>query len=208
MTNINKESVGFVRAILKDDALLIHKWRNDPRTTKYWVNKRIIPIEEHMKWFEKKLNDPREMLLFSVINSQKIGVIRITTGDYQGIKYGEIGIYINPDLHSKGFGLNTLLSIQSWIIEKNLMINLLVARVGKSNVASNKIFTKAGFTLTNIEISESNNIENFISGIIQETFQNKKNTELIMMKPDIDLTHFIYAKKTGDLSKNSRYKFS
>jgi len=36
---------------------LILQWRNDPRTTRYWINKRVFPIDEQLNWLERTLNN-------------------------------------------------------------------------------------------------------------------------------------------------------
>lgn len=190
--NSGSEQIEFENPCSFDDAVLIHQWRNDPRTTRYWINKRVFPIDEHLNWFEKNLNNPYEIMLFPILNSQRIGLIRLSKNKDGDITYAEVGIYLDPNLHGRGHGLKILLSLPDWVKKNEPEIEVLIARVGKNNLASNKTFSRAGFSLLPIEITETMKLDLIFPDILQQLNTNSKDSDKLMSEKNSELTHSIY----------------
>lgn len=190
--NPGAEQIEFENARSYNDAVLIHQWRNDPRTTRYWINKRVFPIDEHLNWFEKNLNNPNEIMLFPILDSQRIGLIRLSKGKDCDITYAEVGIYLDPNLHGRGYGLKILLSLPDWIKKNEPEIEVLIARVGKNNLASNKTFSHAGFSCLPIEITETMKLKLILPDILQLLNTGSNVTDNLISEENSEFTHYIY----------------
>jgi len=131
-------------------------------------------------------------MLFSSLNSQRIGLIRLSKGKDVDITYAEVRIYLDPNLHGRGYGLKILLSFPDWIEKNEPEIELLIARVGKKNLASNKTFSRAGFSLLPIEITETMKLELILPNILERLNTNSNVTDSLISEKNGALTHNIY----------------
>jgi pseudaminic acid synthase len=125
-----------VRRATNDDALDVLAWRNDPTTRAMSRDTAIIEEAEHAAWFERALGDPRRLLLIGEEGGDKVGMVRIDRGETS-----EISININPRLRGRGRGAALLAKALA------RFDGPLLARVKHGNVASKRLFGKAGFTL-------------------------------------------------------------
>ncbi|HXQ45093.1 MAG TPA: pseudaminic acid synthase [Caulobacteraceae bacterium] len=125
-----------VRRATHDDALDVLAWRNDPTTRAMSRDTRVIEEAEHAAWFERALGDPLRLLLIGEDGADKVGMVRIDRGETS-----EISININPRLRGQGRGA-TLLAKALACFDGPLL-----AEVKHGNVASKRLFAKAGFVL-------------------------------------------------------------
>ena len=118
-------------------------WRNHPSVRKNSFNNSKILWEEHVEWFSSSLIDFNRLICIAERGDEKIGMVRF---DYHDEFKVYISIYLNPDFIGKGFGsevldlaLNFFRKNNQWNCEK------ILAKVLVDNIASIKIFEKAGF---------------------------------------------------------------
>lgn len=166
--------ISFRRASLTDTELLF-KWANDPETRKNSFHSEPISHEEHVRWFQKKLDSPATLILIASLgetpNSSAegtssmvtdlatfthphatpidVGLLRLKKEDNRLM----ISYSVAPDLRGRGLGYLLLRDGLLYEKEKRLLSAVLThpvfcAEVKPANTASAKIFMKLGFTLT------------------------------------------------------------
>ncbi len=128
------------------DAHILLSWRNHQSVRKFSLQSELIPIDEHLKWLEDRLqrveNEP--FYVFEYEN-EVIGMCRLDFGFKTKEQY-EVSILVNPDQRSKGIGTKILeMSCTSFFTL--LPIDSIIARVKKDNFVSIKLFENAGFSL-------------------------------------------------------------
>lgn len=129
------------------DAELVWRWRTDPRTLRHWFNPRAFSLESHRAWMRRVLDDPDDHLLLGRVAGRNVGVLRLSTAVWKGERYGEAGIYLDPELHGRGLGARLLERFPDWSRARVPALRGLFARVDQDNAASRRIFEKAGFRL-------------------------------------------------------------
>ncbi|OGS01642.1 MAG: hypothetical protein A2V88_07615 [Elusimicrobia bacterium RBG_16_66_12] len=93
------------------------------------------------------LADPDDHLLLGRVAGRNVGVLRLSTAVWKGERYGETGIYLDPELHGRGLGGRLLERFPGWSWTHVPALRGLFARVDQDNAASRRIFEKAGFRL-------------------------------------------------------------
>jgi RimJ/RimL family protein N-acetyltransferase len=123
------------------DIGLYYKWTNDPMVRKNSFNQEIIPYNEHVKWFTKKLESNDCCLyLFLTIDNIPVGQVRIDKDDNENI----IGLSIDEQFRGMSLGTKMIeMACVSYSKEHNE--ETIVAYIKETNISSYKIFKKAGF---------------------------------------------------------------
>lgn len=126
-----------------EDVKDLFRWRNDEVTRQASFNTDKISFEEHKKWFEETLADPKRNL-FIICDKQcnKLGQIRLDKKD----NVAEIDITINPNYRNQGIGSLSLFKVVHIYIN-NFGSKQVIAKVKKDNMSSLKAFEKAGFKM-------------------------------------------------------------
>ena len=138
-----KNSMLYFRFAEPQDVKDLFRWRNDEVTRQSSFNIDKISFEEHKKWFEQTLANPKRNL-FIICDKQcnKLGQIRFDKKN----DIAEINITINPNYRNQGVG--SLALYKSLIIyTNNFNVKQVIAKVKKDNVASLKAFKAAGFKI-------------------------------------------------------------
>lgn len=135
-----------LRPVKLDDIELIFKWANDPLARANSINTELIKWENHVEWFNKKLNSPNETQIFIALNKFKnpIGQIRFDREDSKGI----VAYYISEDSRGKGFGKDLLQVGCEKIFDVWGDLIEVIGVVKKENIPSIKAFEKANFVLS------------------------------------------------------------
>jgi len=124
------------------DCALYFAWTNDPVTRQSSFSTDPISYEEHVRWFEKKREDPSEHLLIAEIESRPLGQIRFTCKDDEAL----LSFSLAPDQRGQGLGLHLVrLGIRKLKSEYQ-QIDRFVGFVKRENLASCEIFRKLGFS--------------------------------------------------------------
>ena len=130
------------------DSRDLFEWRNDLATRKASIRSNEITWDEHKNWFEKVVASDESILLIfheENVDSQKIGMTRIDI-DEAGIE-AEISINVNPAVRGRGFSVEMVSSTVSNAFNELEQLVIIHAVVREDNLASLKVFEKAGFSL-------------------------------------------------------------
>jgi L-amino acid N-acyltransferase YncA len=122
----------------------VYDWRNHPTTRHYSGNNQEINIQDHNKWFERKLNDPDTYIFIASKHNEEIGVLRFDPAENGFV----VSLYLAPDHHGYGYGASILLKAVKTLKEKGLTPLTLLAKISPDNKASQNAFKKAGFVQT------------------------------------------------------------
>ena len=131
-----------LRLAKKQDCEVIRRWRNDNTTRKYSFNTEFIPYEKHKAWFENVLRDENRKILIVEEEGSTVGVIRLDINPKNRI--AEININIAPHRRGKGLGLLGIKNTCRYAFE-SLNVKETVVKIKKENIASTKMFSRAGF---------------------------------------------------------------
>ena len=125
----------------ESDCESVYLWRNHPSTRAHFFNKNSISFSEHKLWFEKVISQNHTLLY--IVEDPKgdpLGVVRFDVE----VNCAEVHIYLVPDKRGQGYGVRVLDAAIEQLMLK-LPINTLLSKVKPENVASVKVFSKAGF---------------------------------------------------------------
>ena len=130
----------FRKAVFKDVQLYFN-WANDKLVRENSFNKNEITLEQHINWFNYKLNSP-DCFFYLFLNEQQtaVGQVRIDNVNYECI----IGISIDENFRGKGLGTEMLNQACNAYFEQ-APNGEIIAYVKEENTASLKLFTSAGF---------------------------------------------------------------
>ena len=132
---INKTAIKLRKAD-NNDAELLFNWVNDTNVRKNSINPEPINWENHLIWFNKKINDNNSKILILFSPEYLLGQIRIDLVD----AYWNIDYSIDNEFRGIGLGkemVKLLLKMYGFYNFK--------ATVKKENLASIKIFQNLGF---------------------------------------------------------------
>ncbi|HTN20540.1 MAG TPA: GNAT family N-acetyltransferase [Pelobium sp.] len=132
----------FLRKASVNDTLLTFNWANNKEIRKYSFTKTAIALEEHSKWFQKKIESHTCYYYILCKGNQKIGSIRL---DVNTKNEGLISYLIDPIFQGKGYGAIILEKLELIIKELNLNLKKIKGQVLHENQASVKIFRKLAY---------------------------------------------------------------
>jgi spore coat polysaccharide biosynthesis protein SpsF len=130
-----------LRKIVESDAPLIFEWANDDDVRINAINTDKIKWNDHINWFNKKLQSPDTFMFIGFLQNEPVGQIRFDkeSEDYV-LDYSISKIY-----RGKGLGTEIVkagIKILTETIHKPFTV---VAHVKEENIASIKVFTKLHF---------------------------------------------------------------
>ena len=131
----------FLRKVEKDDMDLLFKWANDLLVRSNSFNSDIISYENHVKWFNKIIENPTVLQFILMDEDTPVGQIRLNVDGEEA----EIGYSIGSEFRGKGYGHKMLQLIADKIDADYPNIKTLVAKVKPDNIASNKLFEREGY---------------------------------------------------------------
>lgn len=129
-----------LRKATSDDAVDVWVWRNDPLTREMSRTTDEVPRAAHLGWFASSLTDPRRTILIGEVDGEKVGMVRFDHGAKT-----EVSININPAHRSRGYGY-ALLMAATRAVPGDLW-----AEIKDQNLASQRLFERAGFRLNSTE---------------------------------------------------------
>lgn len=125
-----------IRRATPDDALDVLIWRNDPLTRAMSRTQDEVEQQAHVAWFNRALDDAASTLLIGEVGGEKIGMVRFDHGAAT-----EVSININPLCRGRGLGHELLSEALAGAAGD------LVAFIKDENLASRRLFERAGFEL-------------------------------------------------------------
>lgn len=132
-----------LRLVTPKDCYQLWEWANDPIVRALSFTEEAIAWEDHVAWFESKLQD-QDCIIYLATDEEKrsIGVIR-----YEKYLHKEFLISISLDKEFRGHGYgSTLIKIGSDKIFSGTDAMRIHAHIKSDNLPSVKAFQKAGFT--------------------------------------------------------------
>ena len=131
-----------IRPARQEDCLTLWEWANDPETRRQAFDKRPIPKESHVQWFNGKLADPNcAIYIVETDDDQAVGQVRF---DLQEDGTAVIDFSIDTAMRGRGYG-STALREASRLLIDNHPVASVAGLVKPDNVASLRAFEKAGF---------------------------------------------------------------
>lgn len=131
-----------LRLATASDVDFTFEWRNDIRVRQYAFDSSELLYSAHQQWFLSKIACAKTNLLIAESEEGRpSGVLRF---DYE-VGIVEVSLYLNPDLCGKGIGKEMLLVGMDWLKENRSDVRKIRAKVLPGNIASHKVFEKAGF---------------------------------------------------------------
>lgn len=124
------------------DASILLKWRNDPVSVMYSKSRAPVSPEQHASWFAAILRKKNTELLIGESRGVPIATCRF---ECDKITPDAFLVSINLDPSHRGHGMGRLLltSAVSHFLSRHS--SDLLADIHKNNIASERIFTGAGF---------------------------------------------------------------
>jgi len=137
-----------LRPARQDDCKLLWEWANEREVRASAFSSDPIPWEEHVRWFMRKLHDPRCFLFIAVDNEDTpLGQVR-----FDIVRDGEAEIDVSIDRDKRGLGYGALLLSKAVKeVIRVTHIRAVHAFIKPNNEASMRAFERAGFKRLSIE---------------------------------------------------------
>lgn len=136
----------YLRKAELSDLDLYYEWANDPAVRRNSFCSELIPYEDHVKWFNRSLNEEDGHLYVLMENDVPVGQIRINISD----AVAEISYSISSEFRGKGYGRKIVALLIEKIKKEIPNIKTISARVKPDNEASKKVFEKEGFNMKEV----------------------------------------------------------
>lgn len=131
-----------LRPASEKDCRLIWKWANDPDVRAVSFSQEAIVYENHIKWFETRLNNPNcYFYIAEDSNQESIGQIRFELKSHEA----HISISLDHKFRGRGQG-SEIIALASKTFLGSTDAQIIHAYIKKDNTASLAAFKKAGFT--------------------------------------------------------------
>ena len=134
-----------------EDLMLYYSWANEPAVRRNAFSQNEITLEEHTRWFLKKLAAPETLLLLFFDGDTPVGQVRVELEDQENLGY--LDISVDQRLRGRGFGTEMLKSSVAYCRLHHPSI-VLKGVVKPENRGSARAFEKAGFTRKDDEVKQ------------------------------------------------------
>jgi RimJ/RimL family protein N-acetyltransferase len=126
----------YLRRATTEDVDLLFRWANDSTTRENAFSTQKIAYADHVKWFAEKINADNSVLFIYCQDRVPIGQARI---DIEG-DLGIISYSIDSAYRLHGHGGRLLALLEAVVLSDFPNVKLLVGRVKKTNIASQRKF--------------------------------------------------------------------
>ncbi|MDF2593465.1 MAG: hypothetical protein K0S75_2931 [Clostridia bacterium] len=134
----------FLRNVSSGDMEGVFALSNEDYVRQYSVNKERITWEEHVRWFTNILQDRDNVFYVITDHSERfLGQIRYRIENDNAI----VSISLSNLIMGKGLSRQLLLESINKLFQERKEIKVIIAYVSENNIASDKLFKKAGFFL-------------------------------------------------------------
>lgn len=140
------------RPVQHSDAQLLFEWANDSLTRGSSLNSNKITWEEHLRWFNQKMNNPK-IKMFLFLEKNPVGILRLDEVN------DKLNISFSVDIEQRGRGIGS--DIISFALKKFSGSDF-SAQVIESNIGSHRIFLKKKFILDHISRSENKKVMHYL----------------------------------------------
>ncbi|MBI3601354.1 MAG: UDP-2,4-diacetamido-2,4,6-trideoxy-beta-L-altropyranose hydrolase [Candidatus Omnitrophica bacterium] len=152
---IGRRTLSLRRASL-EDCEDIWRWRNDVSVRKSSFSQKEIPFDGHKKWFAQKMNDPG--VIFYIAQHKHEGGVGQVRFEIQQDKSASVHVNMNPQYIGRGLGAYVIAEATRTLMKERPTVLSIRAEVLADNIASRKVFEKAGYQLQGNEIKEDKQI--------------------------------------------------
>lgn len=128
-----------LRDVTRQDCDLLFVWANDKTVRENSFNANEIKYDEHVNWFNNKLDSKGTNMYIFEVNYDDVGLIRL---DKLNSNSYLINYSISKEHRGKGYATALLT-----LIKGKYSTYLLIGKVKQGNIASIKAFTKAGYIM-------------------------------------------------------------
>ncbi len=119
-------------------------WANDELVRQNSISVKVVAWEDHQKWFKNKINDKNSFLFLAESERNLIGQVRF---DCENSGAGAVISYsISNDFRGLGLAKKMLKQAIEKISKECPRIEIIKAKIKITNIASNKILIRLGFT--------------------------------------------------------------
>lgn len=132
------------------DFELAFRWANNSEIRKFSFRKEKIKLEDHVKWFLNKLNNPNCKYYILEVQGVAAGSIRF---DLEKSNNALVSYLLDPNFFGKGLGSQLLSDGVSRLKIDFPQVEYISGYVMPENIASIKIFNRLGFK----EVEKNNN---------------------------------------------------
>jgi spore coat polysaccharide biosynthesis predicted glycosyltransferase SpsG/L-amino acid N-acyltransferase YncA len=140
-----------VRPATAADSDMLLAWRNHDSIRAVSRSRETIGRNAHRNWYERVLADPTRSLLVGECDRRPIGCVRF---DEKAPDSAEISIFVAPDAIGAGAGTNLLAAAETWLERNRPHVATIDAEVLGGNVASTRLFERAGYQLDDVRYSK------------------------------------------------------
>ncbi len=128
----------------EEDLMCYFNWANEPAVRRQSLSQATISLEDHRKWFMKKLARPTTLMYLFFWKERPVGQVRFELEDQSAV----INYALDASMRGKGLG-KKMLSQAMNILEKEtpLPFHTFLGVVKRDNAPSVKIFEKLGFNV-------------------------------------------------------------
>lgn len=140
-----------IRKATIDDVMLYFDWANNKTVRQNSINKEPISLENHKKWFAKKVNSEHSLLYLFELENAPLGQVRFDINKEDA----DIDYSIDQQFRGRGFGKKILAGAIEAFKKENLDKDI-VGIVKKKNIPFAKVFEYLGFFLEKEKIIDGN----------------------------------------------------
>ena len=130
-----------IRKALISDAKLLFDWVNESNVRRNAINTNPIKWDDHLAWFQNKLQTQNSFVFIAEVNNQPIGQIRF---DFENNKF-LIDYSIAKNERGNGYGYTIVKEGINYLKKNISTLGTYIAWVKSENTASKRVFEKLGF---------------------------------------------------------------
>jgi len=143
-----------VRLAEASDSQVVLKWRNDRQSRLNSRNHDPISHDPHEVWFQGVLENPDRHIYIGEANGVPIGQVRFDLMKSSESLF-EVSISIDPEMRGRGLAVPFLLAAESTFLDSTRAQGL-HAYVNVENLASQILFSRAGYSIESLSESANN----------------------------------------------------
>lgn len=144
MSEILGKGEFYLREVAAGDKEMIRLWRNSPDVARYMYTDHWITEEEHERWFQNALNDPRRKYWIIMYQREAIGLVNLYDIDEKNRRCFW-GLYISSEnTRSKGLGVYIEYNVMRYVFD-DLEYNKLCCEALSSNTRAINLYKSLGF---------------------------------------------------------------
>lgn len=125
----------------KEDCDLLFEWANDAECRRNSFSQEKILYENHIRWFQNRLQDTGCDLFIVVEDSREVGMLRLDYHENQAV----ISYSVARNERKKGYGKGILQLGENYVRAHKRNIERLIGEVKKENVTSMRRFEELGY---------------------------------------------------------------